>query len=174
MRSRLLNHCDILAYCLMPNHFHMLVYTKSSGSNQRLLSLSRAFGTLLSSFTRTINQDQERTGSLFQQKTKAKELNSEDTRDQIGRTTWSRPANSDFYTLTCFHYIHQNPLKTGLVKNLEEWEFSSYPDYAGFRNGTLCNKDLAGELLDLPKDREQFREQSCDLIGDSIYKKFFE
>ena len=53
------------------------------------------------------------------------------------------------YSLTAFHYIHQNPYSAGLVKRLEEWPFSSYPDYAGLRNGVLCEKNLATELLGL-------------------------
>jgi len=49
--------------------------------------------------------------------------------------------------LTCFHYIHQNPWKAGLVSKMENWKYSSFSDFAGFRDGTLCNKQLALELL---------------------------
>jgi hypothetical protein len=37
-------------------------------------------------------------------------------------------------------YIHQNPLRKNLVINLENWEFSSYQDYTGLREGTLVDK----------------------------------
>ena len=47
------------------------------------------------------------------------------------------------YEFTAFQYIHQNPLKANLVLNMEKWLYSSYADYAGFRNGTLCDKELA-------------------------------
>ncbi|PZF73973.1 hypothetical protein DN068_06445 [Taibaiella soli] len=40
------------------------------------------------------------------------------------------------------HYIHQNPIRAGLVNRLEDWEYSSFKDYAGLRNGTLCNKEM--------------------------------
>lgn len=44
------------------------------------------------------------------------------------------------------HYIHQNPLKAGLVKKIEDWPYSSFLDYCGLRNGTLCKKLLLMEL----------------------------
>jgi putative transposase len=46
-----------------------------------------------------------------------------------------------------FHYIHQNPVKAGLVKKMEEWEFSSFRDYLGLRDETLCNTKLTQERL---------------------------
>ncbi|HEX7356632.1 MAG TPA: hypothetical protein VF270_02850, partial [Ignavibacteriaceae bacterium] len=39
-------------------------------------------------------------------------------------------------------YIHQNPLRRQLVNKIEDWEFSSYRDYAGLRTGTLVNKEF--------------------------------
>lgn len=44
------------------------------------------------------------------------------------------------------NYIHQNPVKGGLVKSMEQWEFSSYRDYTNLRTGTLCNKQLGFNL----------------------------
>jgi len=40
----------------------------------------------------------------------------------------------------CFNYIHNIPVKAGLVKKPEDWEFSSYADIIGLRNGTLANR----------------------------------
>ncbi len=68
----------------------------------------------------------------FQQKTKAKCTN-----------------DSESYSLIAFHYIHQNPVMAGLVNSPEDWQHSSFNDYAGLRNGTLCEKQKAYELLDL-------------------------
>jgi hypothetical protein len=53
------------------------------------------------------------------------------------------------YAATCFYYIHQNPLRAGIVDKIEDWHYSSYRDYAGLRNGTLCNQQLAKEVLDI-------------------------
>jgi len=50
------------------------------------------------------------------------------------------------YPQVCFNYIHQNPVKARLVKNPEDWEFSSYSDYSGHRSGKLINRERAAEF----------------------------
>lgn len=66
------------------------------------------------------------------------------------------------YLINCFHYIHQNPLKSKLVTKLEEWEFSSFRDYAGFRDGDLCNKELFFERSGYVK--EKFYDDSYKIL----------
>lgn len=151
IRKHLSPHLDILAYCLMPNHFHLLVHSKEAIDIPRYRQDLRM---MLSSYTRKINFRTKRTGSLFQQNTKAKPLEAKD------------------YAFTCFHYIHQNPLRAQLVTKMEDWEFGSYRDYAGFRNGTLCIEGLAYLLLDIPENREAFTEQSKMVIDPSKANKF--
>jgi len=58
-----------------------------------------------------------------------------------------------------------------LVDKLEDWEFSSFRDYAGLRNGTLCNKQLAGELLQLPTDAGVFYRQAYASIDEQSWRK---
>ena len=48
--------------------------------------------------------------------------------------------------INCFVYIHKNPFEI-VEGDLSKWKFSSYLDYAGYRNGTLCNKEFAYSLL---------------------------
>ena len=78
VRNFLISHCDILAYCLMPNHFHLLINADNRTIGTRLIAnqqknvLSEAVRILLSSYTLAINKQNETTGSLFQQNTKAK------------------------------------------------------------------------------------------------------
>jgi len=50
------------------------------------------------------------------------------------------------YLNVCFNYIHLNPVNDRLVKNPEDWEFSSYRDYFCGRKGKLINRNLAKEL----------------------------
>ena len=109
---------NTLAYCLMPDHFHFSVYVKSNDS----ITLKKSIGLLLSSYTKAINKSFSRVGSLFQQHTKTKLI------------------VDDKSLLTVISYIHQNPKRKSLVSNLEDWEFSSYGDYLGLRNGTLVDK----------------------------------
>ncbi len=136
-------HCDILAWYLMPNHFHFLVHANEfstpiikDGSFERQ-RFSQGIKQLLSSYAKAINKQEGRTGSLFQQKTKCVHVNDPDHE----------------YSLTAFHYVHQNPLQAGLVDRMEDWEFSSFREYMGEGTVNLCNQDLAKQLLDLDMNR---------------------
>jgi putative transposase len=50
------------------------------------------------------------------------------------------------YPQVCFEYIHNNPVKAKLVKRPEDWDFSSYKDYYGDRDGELINPERANEF----------------------------
>lgn len=163
MRAYLLPYCNIIAYCLMPNHFHWLIEVKattypmtpshpmSSTMNKmsdgiKSRSLNDSIAIMLRSYTRAINVNQKRTGSLFRTKTKSecvsktKGIAPSFYNTQFG--TVINAHNPEFeYPQVCFDYIHLNPVKAKLVEKAEDWEFSSYPDYCGIRNGTLINRD---------------------------------
>ena len=155
IKHHLLPHCDILNHCLMPNHFHILIYTKSHISGP---DVNNSIAIILRSYAQAINKLYSRTGSLFQQKTKAKLLCKQETH----------------YPFICFNYIHQNPLKAKLVTKMEDWEFSSFRDYIGLRNGTLVNKTLACLLLDLPADKEELYFLSYKVINDDLVNDLFD
>jgi len=147
--------CDILAWCLMPNHFHFLIVANKKSiefTNEKhrpsLQELPKNIGTLLSSYTKAINKEKQRRGSLFAHSTKAKLI---------------EPNGN--HLENCFLYIHQNPKLAGLVKKLENWEFSSFNDFTGMREGALCNKELAAKIIDL--DFNSFYEQSYAIIDES-------
>ena len=163
MRDYLLPHGDMLCYCLMPNHSHWLFFvqevsvprqngnspgdSKSPGEYaQRTLNESIAI--LLRSYTRAINKQEQRSGALFREDTKAKDGWIEGFISIEDRRTRSQFWNDFGYT--CFQYIHENPVKADLVTRAQDWLYSSCQDYLGIRNGTLCNKELAKELLNLP------------------------
>jgi REP element-mobilizing transposase RayT len=141
-RAHILPKAEIIAYCLMPNHFHFMVY-----ADQRCLNsvkqgfliidpITNGMRKLLSGYTKIQNQKKLQSGSIFRPKTKAKCLT------ELSLVLHEPLAVKDYYT-NCFLYIHQNPVKSGLVAHAEEWEYSSYRDYAGLRNGTMCTKILA-------------------------------
>lgn len=71
--------------------------------------------------------------------------------------------------MIAFHYIHQNPLKAGLVKSLEEWPYSSYIDYVGWKDGSLCEKELAEQLIGFEKER--IKEDTFQMIDEAIIQK---
>jgi REP element-mobilizing transposase RayT len=155
IRKHIYPVCDILAWCLMPNHFHLLIQANDKSielTNEKhrpaLQQLSKNIGTTLSSYSQAINKARKRKGSLFAHSTEARQRN----------------LQGNEYAKNCFFYIHQNPLQAGLVKKLEDWDYSSFPDYAGLRKGTLCNKDLAYEIINFNK--ENFYEQSYAIIEE--------
>jgi putative transposase len=153
---------DILAWCLMPNHFHLMVYVNSSEieiselvteSHQltRIRTLNDSISILLRSYTRAIQKQEKLTGSLFQHRTKSVCLT-----DVSGFTpAWFQtnygtiiniPDPEKEYPQVCFNYIHQNPVNARLVLRPKDWEFSSYSDYSGHRNGKLINRERANEF----------------------------
>lgn len=204
IKINILPHADILAWCLMPSHFHLMIHVnekelevaelvtgvpklvtsliqeaKDSGlqirnENSYLLSKYRAtpilhensphpgkasithtlnasIGNILSSYARAIQKQENRTGSLFQHRTKAICL----TRMDGISSAWFQSGfgaiiNVSYpekeYPQVCFNYIHGNPVKDGLVKLPEDWEFSSARDYAGVRKGRLINKNRVKEF----------------------------
>ncbi len=160
-------HAHILSWCLMPNHFHLLVQVKPEyeGSNTgelitKIGALNRGIGILQSSYTQALNKKINRSGSMFRSRAKAKPLD-----EDIGK--------NDSYGINCFLYIHQNPVRAGLVTKLEDWEFSSYQDYAGLRNGTLCNKEIAKDLLKLPSGYSEFEKFSYQTIPKQFLRLTF-
>ncbi|WP_169305066.1 transposase [Pedobacter cryotolerans] len=162
IRTEILPFCEILSYCLMPNHFHFIIYIKDRDTNiakkigQK--SLNKAIAIVLRSYTRALQKQECFTGSLFQQKTKAKklEINANDTIN---------------YLSICTHYIHQNPLKAGLITDLKDWKFSSYLDYIGMRNGSLCNQSLFYEHSGIEKD--DFIREGEHLISEKMLLGIF-
>lgn len=137
-------YTDILAYCLMPNHFHFLVYCNENsylkikqGGNE-ITQLSNGFRKLQVSFAQAINKQENRTGSLFRQKSKAKLITDEN------------------YALACLHYIHQNPIKAKLVDKIEDWKFSSYNEF--LKKSGICNFKKIREILNINFDN--FIEES--------------
>ena len=201
VKTKILPHADILAWCLMPNHFHLMIHVNEKelgipepltvvpelvttliqelndpgiqilnkkshllsktpiiheksahlGKNNISYVLNDSIGNILSSYARAIQKQENRTGSLFQHRTKACCL----TRMNGISPAWFETAFGAIinvsipekeYPQVCFNYIHGNPVKDGLVKLPEEWEFCSARDYAGVRNGRLINKNRVKEF----------------------------
>lgn len=122
---------DVIAYCLMPNHYHFLVQLRKDN-----LSFKMQGFTL--SYTKAMNRRYELCGSLFQGRFQA---------ILVGQTD---------YLLTLTRYIHLNPVKAGFVDRPEEWEFSSYPEYIGVRQGTLPKLDALGHQWRSPQTYQAF------------------
>jgi len=138
-------NCDILAWCLLPNHFHFMIAANDSSAKPHrqgsliIDNLTNGFRKLISGYAHQFNKRNQRSGSLFRSKTKAKDLSAQKTNPSTAR--------ADYY-LNCFYYIHQNPLRHHLVKDLNQWKYSSYAFYAGKREKDMCNKQLGVEICE--------------------------
>ncbi len=141
IRTHLLPTCEFLAYCLMPNHFHFLIKADARSTkiinpeNSRMptQAFSRGLQTMLSSYTKAIQKQENLVGSLFQQRTDAKQVSSESSLED--------------YSLLCFRYILYNPVEAQIVARPEDWQYSNCQDLAGMRKGSLCNKDMIRQEL---------------------------
>ena len=107
----------IIAYCLMPSHFHLLVYPLTDDFGNRVM---QPFSV---SYTKAINKRRERSGPLFEGPYQA------------------RLVDKDRYLLHLSRYIHLNPVSADLVDRAEDWEFSSYRNYIGLRREEMVNSD---------------------------------
>jgi len=153
LSKHILPYADVLAWCLMPNHFHLMVALSDrvNLSSSHPVTINNSIAIMLRSYTRAINIQQARTGSLFREGTKAVWLGSiegEKMKSQNRNALGTEVAqNLDEEQLkTCFRYIHENPVKTGLAYQIIDWEFSSAIEIAGIRKGLLVNKKLINEL----------------------------
>jgi len=135
IRPYILPYADILAWCLMPNHFHLMVSVTHQMSNSKMTrTFSDSIAILLRSYTRAINNQEIRTGALFKPHTQAVCLNeSKGITPAFFNTAFGTSLNVHItekeYPQVCWNYIHNNPLSAGLVSRPEDWEFSSYRDY---------------------------------------------
>ena len=93
----------LLAYCIMPNHWHLVVWPRGDGD------LSAFTGWLTLTHTQRWHAHRHRTGEghLYQGRFK------------------SFPVQNDMYFLTLCRYVERNPARAGLVEQAEEWAWSS-------------------------------------------------
>ena len=113
----------LLAYCLMDNHFHLLIKQETELPVGELV---RKVGT---SYAKYFNARYKRVGNIFQDVFKAKDV------------------GNDEYITYLTAYIHLNPLEPF------EYQYSSLPEYLGRRNGTLCDPGFVLGLFGGDRER---------------------
>jgi putative transposase len=147
VRKLIQPHTPIMAWCLMPNHFHLMVYAEKNScmmmkqGGLEIELLTNGIRKLLSGYARIFNSRYKRMGSLFRQKTKADKISDAEVVLQ-GQYT----ANQ--YCAILYNYIHQSPVRYKLVAKPNDWVYSSSLDFSGLRNGTLCSKALVQQYCD--------------------------
>jgi putative transposase len=162
VRKYIYPNCTILAWTLLPNHFHFLIQANENSTKLvkhnpvPINALTEGIRLLLSSYTKAIQKQESITGNLFQQKTKSKCV--------------------DEYTTTVFHYIHQNAFRAKLSYKIEDWKYSSFPEYLKANSAIpvsepLCNHAIAFNLLDI--ETSTLLKDSYSVIRDDVLKKIF-
>jgi len=137
---------SIICYCLMPNHIHLLVRQNSKAPVYKFIL------PLHTSYSMYFNRKYDKVGHLFQGRFKQK------------------PVIDNEYLSYLSSYIHLNPFIDGLVKKLEDYQWSSYPDYTGLRQGTLCDKK---PILD-DQSLDEYRRTTEKEIKEKLIQKEFQ
>jgi REP element-mobilizing transposase RayT len=122
----------VIAYCLMPNHYHFLLRPETDHS------LSPFIQRLFNSYTQAFNRQQQRKGTLFEGRVKSKLVDKDD------------------YLLHLTRYIHLNPVEAGLVSHPGDWLYSNYLEWIGKRDSELCDPQFIENFFSTPSDYEAF------------------
>ena len=117
---------EVLCYCIMPNHFHLLIYQREEGSMQRLMR------GVMTSYSRYFNTKYKRTGSLFESRYKASRISDQVYLEHISR------------------YIHLNP------KNWRGYPYSSLNVYRGGEVSDWTKPEKILELFNSRQHYETF------------------
>ncbi|WP_242927911.1 transposase [Pontibacter vulgaris] len=138
-------YANTYAYCLLPNHIHFLIQVKPEAqidlqkedTTQIIRNkLQRQFSHLFNAYTKAINKRYNRTGSLFQERFRRKEITSE------------------LYFTRLIYYIHFNPQHHGLIDNFSDWPYSSYHSILS-KSKTLLHRD---DVLKWFSSRDWYRK----------------
>ena len=138
---------ETYAWCLMKNHFHILVYIKefseidpskleySSTDKPKAISASKQFSNLFNAYTLAINKRYKRTGSLFEKNFKRKIV-----------------TNENYFKKLIF-YIHNNPVHHHFTDSIIEYPWTSYGTILSEKPSKLKRE----RVLEMFGDIENFR-----------------
>jgi putative transposase len=134
---------EVVCYCLLPNHFHFILQQRTENG------ISDFMRKLSTGYTKYFNKKNERSGHLFQGAFKAVAV---ETDEQL---------------LYLSGYINGN-VEIHKIGKAEDWEWGSYKDYIGKRNGATCNKKI---ILDEFKHIKDYQEYVKIVMRESGQRK---
>lgn len=132
---------ELYAYCLMGNHIHLLLRVGKE-------SLEQVLRRICGSYVYWYNRKYERIGNLFQDRFK------------------SEPVEDDAYFLAVLRYIHRNPFKAGIVKDIKKYEWSSYSAYINEEINNLKLVDLEFALKIFSEDKKMAKKLFIEFNGE--------
>ena len=136
---------EILVYCLMSNHVHILLKENVYGE------ISLIMKRLLTKYARWYNIKYQRSGALIANRYK------------------SQPVEVDNYFLSVVRYIHQNPVRAKIVDKIEDYKWSSFNSYIGEDSG-IIDKDFVLNMININEFEEfhQVVEDEIFLVDDRV------
>jgi REP element-mobilizing transposase RayT len=123
---------SMIAYCLLPNHYHFLV--RQDGEQRAGLLPQRVFN----SYSKAHNKRYWHSGTLFEGNYKVK------------------PVADNSYLLHLCRYIHGNPVRHGLVTDPADWPYSNYIAWIERPRDTLMDADFVREYFPNPASYQEF------------------
>jgi REP element-mobilizing transposase RayT len=131
---------SVIAVCLMPNHFHLLVQVERGGNIPAFMHR------LCWSYSRRINSILRRSGTIFQ-----------------GRYRVKHVPDEAYFRQLC-KYIHRNPVASALVESPLDWPYSNYMECLGLRRRISCDHEQITRLF---SGEDGYRRYIEDLITGS-------
>ena len=141
---------DILAYCIMDNHAHILIKTENVDE------MSKYMKKVNTSYALYYNKKNMREGYVFKNR------------------FFSQQIEDRKHLFSCIVYIHKNPVKANIVRNMENYKFSSYNDYFGINHRNLINNENIFKLFnnkDINDNLKKFKEYH---LKDSLIEYEFD
>ncbi len=136
----------IHTYCLMSNHYHLLLETPAGNLSQIMQHINGAY-------TNYFNTKRKRSGHLFQGRFKAILI------------------EADEYAMALSRYIHLNPVRVGIVNKPEEYQWSSYREYIGIKE-TPAWLRTAFVLRHFSKDPNAMNDKYRSFVEDLLGKEY--
>lgn len=134
------NKVELLSYCLMDNHIHLLIYQNELGA------LADFMQSVMSAYTAYYNRQHNRRGPLFESRYKSSQINKDDYLIHISRYIHLNPRSWKRYKYSSLRYIQKSAepewLQTSKVLDLHE----SRSDYLAFVEDYEANKQMKSEL----------------------------
>lgn len=153
---------DTYAYCLMPNHFHLLIGVRPNLSGfENLTGLIRhpsknptikGFADFFNSYTKAINKRFERKGNLFVRAFKRTPI--------LAEKQWQET----------FLYIHLNPVKHGFVKDIQDWKWSSWHAYQQPEKPSNLDRNYYLNFFDGPSHIQEMMETKEEWLLNKEYE----
>ncbi|NUN70203.1 MAG: transposase [Bacteroidetes bacterium] len=129
---------EIVAFCLMPNHYHLILYQKIP------YAIPAFIRAVCEGYVKSVNLQYFRTGHLFEGRYRIK------------------PITADEYLLHLARYIHRNPIRARLVTAVEAWQHSNYQCcISGIDDGVTSPGILLG-LAGGTREYQKFVEEYVD------------